>query len=258
MNQLEILQDQFEDAATKFESMAHLIICSDRISVLNIPDKHWPNPDNRVDDWTSGSELHYLLRLEGADWDKDTALCKYKILADKVVGWLLDNKDTLGVWDIISEAVGLGFGNPVYLWLLVVRKLRPNEAIRITGGCGDTRRAAENGEPYYSILEGVFLESAFACNKLLERLKATPAATDNGGDKVEVDEPVGKSGHSMPLSWKQWAEVFGMSRAALRKVREAENPRYHFCRTRPGARKWTLPKHELPAEYLERYRKATS
>lgn len=61
--------------------------------------------------------------------------------------------------------------------------------------------------------------------------------------------------HSKPLSWKQWAEVFGMSRQALRDIREEENPRYRFRVTRPGARKWTLPIQDLPAEYLVKYRR---
>ena len=61
--------------------------------------------------------------------------------------------------------------------------------------------------------------------------------------------------HSLPLSWKQWArDVFDMDEKTLRNIRKSENPIYHFRKTHPKGRKWTLPIHELPAEYLERYR----
>jgi len=68
---------------------------------------------------------------------------------------------------------------------------------------------------------------------------------------------VAETEHTAPLSWTKWADVFGISRAALRKIRDAEKPIYHFRKTRENSRKWTLPLHELPAEYLEKYRKTT-
>lgn len=80
-------------------------------------------------------------------------------------------------------------------------------------------------------------------------------------DKPEPETPAkidDACEHSLPLSWKQWADVFDMSKKALRDIREADNPVYHFRKTRKNARKWTLPKHELPAEYLEKYRKVAS
>jgi len=57
---------------------------------------------------------------------------------------------------------------------------------------------------------------------------------------------------SRPLAWNKWADVFGVSETTLRKLREQK--KYHFCQV--SARRWTLPKHELPAEYLEKYRHA--
>ena len=60
--------------------------------------------------------------------------------------------------------------------------------------------------------------------------------------------------YSRPLSWKQWADIFGMSKAALRVIRDDAESIYHFRKPRKNARRWTLPKNELPAEYLEKYR----
>jgi hypothetical protein len=60
--------------------------------------------------------------------------------------------------------------------------------------------------------------------------------------------------HSLPLAWKKWADVFGVSENTLRKWRK--DKKYHFNPV--SKRRWTLPKNELPAEYLEKYRSHTS
>lgn len=61
---------------------------------------------------------------------------------------------------------------------------------------------------------------------------------------------------SRPLSLQQWSSIFGVS---INKVREWKNDPispYHFQKM--SERKWSLPLNELPAEYLEKYRKSTS
>jgi hypothetical protein len=60
--------------------------------------------------------------------------------------------------------------------------------------------------------------------------------------------------HSFPLGVKSWARIFGISENKLRELRDGKT--YHFRKVSP--RLWTLPKSELPAEYLEKYRQATS
>ena len=64
----------------------------------------------------------------------------------------------------------------------------------------------------------------------------------------------GKTGndveYSLPLFMKQWAVIFGISRNKMSELRDSE--RYHFRQV--SDRKWSLPKNELPAEYLEKYR----
>jgi hypothetical protein len=60
--------------------------------------------------------------------------------------------------------------------------------------------------------------------------------------------------HSMPLGVKKWADIFGVSENKLREFRDSKM--YHFRQVSP--RRWTLPKNELPAEYLEKYRQAIS
>jgi len=59
--------------------------------------------------------------------------------------------------------------------------------------------------------------------------------------------------YSLPLSMTKWAFVFGVSRNKMREFRD--NKQYHFRQVSP--RKWSLPKKELPAEYLEKYRITT-
>ena len=56
--------------------------------------------------------------------------------------------------------------------------------------------------------------------------------------------------YSQPLFMKKWAYIFGVSPNKMRELRESKQ--YHFRQVSP--RKWTLPKGELPAEYLEKYR----
>lgn len=65
-----------------------------------------------------------------------------------------------------------------------------------------------------------------------------------GGSEVDNEE------YSFPLFMSDWARIFGVSRNKIRELREDEQ--YHFRRV--SDRKWSLPKKELPAEYLEKYR----
>lgn len=81
------------------------------------------------------------------------------------------------------------------------------------------------------------------------RLKA--AGTGEGNNEHNADDKE----RSRPLFSKDWAYIFGLSRNKMREIRE-ENEVYHFRQVSP--RKWTLPRRELPAEYLEKYRNVTT
>lgn len=59
---------------------------------------------------------------------------------------------------------------------------------------------------------------------------------------------------SMPLGLKDWATIFDVGKNKMRDM--MRDNKYHFRQISP--RKWTLPKNELPTEYLEKYRKAPS
>lgn len=78
--------------------------------------------------------------------------------------------------------------------------------------------------------------------------------------EVEADlakqpaKAVRKTERSLPLPMVKWAYIFGVSANKLRDLRREE--KYHFSKV--SARLWTLPKDELPTEYLERYRQHTS
>lgn len=59
------------------------------------------------------------------------------------------------------------------------------------------------------------------------------------------------TGQSLPLSMIKWASIFGVSINTLRQWRKEKPPKYHFRKV--DRCHWTLPKNELPAEYLEQY-----
>jgi len=61
-----------------------------------------------------------------------------------------------------------------------------------------------------------------------------------------------KEEQSKPLSMKDWGKIFKLSPNKLREIRESKKPKYHFQQV--SKRRWTLPKSELPAEYLEKFR----
>jgi len=62
--------------------------------------------------------------------------------------------------------------------------------------------------------------------------------------------PGNQKEYSKPLSQKEWADIFEMSRNKMSELMKGKQ--YHFKKI--SDRKWVLPKNELPAEYLEKYR----
>jgi hypothetical protein len=64
--------------------------------------------------------------------------------------------------------------------------------------------------------------------------------------KVNTEE------QSKPLTMKDWGKILELSPNKLREIRQSKNPKYHFQQVSP--RRWTLPKSELPTEYLEKFR----
>jgi hypothetical protein len=82
-----------------------------------------------------------------------------------------------------------------------------------------------------------------------------------GKDRVKKPKPLPTKEaieHSLPLGMKRWALIFDISVNKLRQLRDdiRDDKIYHFRKVSP--RLWTLPKSELPAEYLEKYRQAIS
>lgn len=92
---------------------------------------------------------------------------------------------------------------------------------------------------------------------VIDRISSLISDTNMLLDILDEDPTITRE-RSLPLKWNQWADVFSMSRAALRKIRDSENPAYHFRKISVNARRWTLPLSEIPAEYLMKYRKVTS
>lgn len=72
-----------------------------------------------------------------------------------------------------------------------------------------------------------------------------------GKSKAETIQPVE---YSEPLTMEKWAQALNVSPNTLRKLRREK--KYHFDKVH--SRGWRLPKHELPAEYLEKFRQYPS
>ena len=70
----------------------------------------------------------------------------------------------------------------------------------------------------------------------------------------EAQQAIPEIEYSLPLPMKKWSNILGISENKMKEIREAGD-KYHFDKI--SDRKWRLPKNELPAEYLERYRTAT-
>ncbi|MCJ7634232.1 hypothetical protein MUP77_17815 [Candidatus Bathyarchaeota archaeon] len=78
-------------------------------------------------------------------------------------------------------------------------------------------------------------------------------AEQTGGDKGRKRKPNAlktRPEYSLPLPMTKWAYILGVSPNTLRKMRKQK--KYHF--KNKSERRWTLPIHEMPAEYLEKYR----
>lgn len=69
----------------------------------------------------------------------------------------------------------------------------------------------------------------------------------------KAKKTVPKTEYSLPLPMTKWAVILGVSENTLRDLRK--DKKYHFDQVSP--RKWRLPKQEIPAEYLEKYRQTT-
>lgn len=63
---------------------------------------------------------------------------------------------------------------------------------------------------------------------------------------------------SLPLSLKRWASILRVSIGTVRAWKNDPKSKYHFQSVSANSRKWRLPQNEIPAEYLERYKKSVS
>lgn len=199
MKVLETLKDQFQAAANNYPRMAHLVVCS-KLTGSNYPSKkritqkeqakrkaiafqaaidahmevelgYEITSDRQVDCWTSDSamgreyyELHCLLRPQNLTWDKETARETVKSLADEAICQIIDSpalRGTLPPQILLSD-------NHTGGWLAVIHDLQG--IIKKVCKQGN-RRMAEDGEPYYSVVDDVFLKSALSCDILLEQAK---------------------------------------------------------------------------------------
>ena len=219
MEQLKTLQRQFESAADQFPGMIHCIKRLRMFGVIKIkygskpkelgldasvflnqvsrkavetPSEYEPTPEKTIKWWysevdpsygTDFCEIQWLIRPEYHNWDKTKALYKLKTLAENAVAYLFNEKANPAVNSIFSE-IGSEITNgaeeqQIQGWLSIVRHLQPTQTIKKTRD----KEPAENGKPYFSVVDDVFVQSALACGKLLELMQATRAITDNDSNK---------------------------------------------------------------------------
>ena len=114
-------------------------------------------------------------------------------------------------------------------------------------------------------LSATIQEKLSQLNRALEHVQAE-LTRKKPADKTQKNEPQEKDGrsnmkqtiseieYSLALPMKKWSEILGFSENKMKEIREA-GEKYHFDKV--SKRKWRLPKNELPAEYLEKYRAIT-
>ncbi len=196
MNQLEILQDQFNAAAKEFPGMMHTISQQSKegfdpiLSSGNI----WDSPDclyvwmadkPREPEEQGYPTSHWLERSILQKWNVLAAYDVFCSVADEAGKLLID------IAPKMPELKGLWVEGEAEYWVLALHRLnpRPEWTTIIPGGktllTGNEpeSREAQPGESFISIMDNVFLQSALACAELLKRTKETPAKTDSGGGK---------------------------------------------------------------------------
>jgi hypothetical protein len=112
-----------------------------------------------------------------------------------------------------------------------------------------------NNLSWTDILEHLTLQADLASKQKKETEQPIQPSGDKAKQRLQKKRRTVKKTkieQSLPLAWYKWANVFGVSENTLRKWRK--DKKYHFNKV--SGRKWTLPKNELPAEYLEKYRHA--
>lgn len=75
--------------------------------------------------------------------------------------------------------------------------------------------------------------------------------------EIEAEITKKQKNYSLPLKIGQWCDIFQVSENTLRGWMETGD--YHFRRIGgKEGRRWALPKEELPAEYLQKFRETAS
>jgi len=116
---------------------------------------------------------------------------------------------------------------------------------------------------YLGAVPDVWVASSLLCAGVLDLAEKqkegqsgvyeTPHPTEVTGGKTKRESlSESQVEYSMPLPMTKWAEILGLSENTLREARKEK--KYHFLEV--SKRRWSLPKQELPTEYLEKYRHA--
>jgi hypothetical protein len=100
----------------------------------------------------------------------------------------------------------------------------------------------------HEICQASILALKFLRSKIEAQAAKKPQG--KGGQEQKAEQPK-EIEYSKPLPMKKWAIILGVSENKMKEIREAGD-KYHFDKV--SARKWRLPMHEIPTEYLQKYR----
>lgn len=208
MQELKNLQDEFEAAANQFPGLTHVVmkwpkdspkpplpmglpkhaeLAYDKENLCEIHNTPFGNyrsmiylPENPTDYIEADVDiLHWTIRPPDKSWDKRKAICRLKILSDNAVQIYERLKQPLDP----SMPSSFNTLDLAEKWLLKLHELRTphifgGEIMKLcyTKATGEQYPEIYPFLPWCSIFRDVFLESALACNVLLDK-SAEPEKT---------------------------------------------------------------------------------
>ena len=222
------LKSSFEMRFTMFFDLYMMVILEQRLRKAFHFWPCWP----RVKNSKCFNSYHSSTLFAMLDFCSELKIC--------FGGWLFDVSDMKSNLRIIGEAVDLKFID----WINKVSMFK-----QFFNGVGNLNFPEivstdyDLKEELNRVIGGLRYEHDEAKAKSL--LDETPAAQQNQRPKM-----------SRPLGLKKWAYILNASINKVRDWRDDPKSKYHFDKV--SDRKWRLPLNELPAEYLDNYRKSFS
>jgi hypothetical protein len=193
------------------------------------------------------SGIHFLCQTRGECWNKEKATQRFLSLMEPTRG-LLAEPIIVNYINLSKKMQHLPYA--VDLWLIALHQcglakvydpMLPKNLFYLVADLllPITDRFLRSGRcAYLGAVPDVWL----ALTMLYAEFLDLP-------EKQTQKQPGIEYSRALPMS--KWADILGFSEKTLGNLSET----YHFHQV--SDRRWSLPKHELPAEYLEKYRGST-